>query len=183
MAESKEDAMPRNEDAMPRKGIPVREPLRNKVVINTCFGGFGLSDKAVAKYLEKSGVEFKYWEVQRDDPYLVEVVEELGESANGSNAELAIRVIHDDAVNASAWTIQEYDGCEGVDINYSAIEVWRQQQQKEEKKGKMVALVHFLRERLDEFRQIDFDEYVDDWEDAFEEMADILRTGAGGNRP
>ena len=32
-----------------------------KVVINTCFGGFGLSDEALARYNELAGTNLKYW--------------------------------------------------------------------------------------------------------------------------
>lgn len=46
----------------------------------------------------------------RDDPYLVRVVEELGEAANGRCAKLEIRDIPD----GSKYRIDEYDGNERV---------------------------------------------------------------------
>ena len=54
-----------------------------KVVINRCFGGFGLSQEA----LKLLGQEWDsiYWpDDKRTDSLLVEVVEELGERASGS---------------------------------------------------------------------------------------------------
>jgi hypothetical protein len=50
-------------------------------------------------------------EVARDDPYLVQVVEELGSKvASGKHAELKVVVIPADV----QWQIEEYDGAEWV---------------------------------------------------------------------
>ena len=49
-------------------------------------------------------------EIQRDDPALVQVVEELGADANARFAELAVVEIPDGV----AWQIAEYDGYEHV---------------------------------------------------------------------
>lgn len=94
-----------------------------KVVINRCHGGFGLSKKAVIRYCNQTGInpgewndrikmfdEFIEHELSRSDPTLVKIVEEMGEDANGSYAELAVVEIPDD-VN---WYIEEYDGREWV---------------------------------------------------------------------
>jgi hypothetical protein len=48
--------------------------------------------------------------IDRDDEVLVQVVEELGESASGDYAELAVVEIPDDV----EWEISEYDGREHV---------------------------------------------------------------------
>jgi len=125
-----------------------------KIVINKCHGGFGLSHKAVMRYLELKGWDVKIeldefcvdifkrhhpddevtienllrvfgesalhyyvngeyfspYDIPRDDPDLIRVVEELGEEANGKYAELKIVEIPDDV----EWVIQEYDGYEWV---------------------------------------------------------------------
>lgn len=90
-----------------------------KVVINTCFGGFGLSDKALARYNELAGTnhtEYIYG-IQRNDPFLVQVVEELGEDADDFAAELKIVDIPDDV----EWYIHDYDGLESV---YEQHRIW-----------------------------------------------------------
>jgi len=85
-----------------------------KVVINGCYGGFGLSDKATDLYKELAATEYTYdfeWNLKnRNDANLVKVVEMLGEEANGDFAELKIIEIPDD-VN---WTVLNYDGWEWV---------------------------------------------------------------------
>jgi hypothetical protein len=131
-----------------------------KIVINVCFGGFGLSPEAEDLYAEKSGFkvyrytqtkyEFRdgsdlyeryngggsimfyhtvkkdlgdsfvgfpnyddYWssrDIKRDDPILIEVVEQLGDKASGGCAVLRIVEIPDDV----EWTIEEYDGNEHI---------------------------------------------------------------------
>lgn len=74
-----------------------------KIVINTRIGGFRLSEKAILEYCNRKGGEIKIyekrfedehcvamggniiysWEIERNDPDLVCVVEKLGEEANG----------------------------------------------------------------------------------------------------
>jgi hypothetical protein len=50
-----------------------------------------------------------YRDVDRHDPVLVQVVEELGDKANGDFAELAIAEVYD------SYRIDEYDGYESVE--------------------------------------------------------------------
>jgi hypothetical protein len=83
------------------------------IVINTCHGGFSLSEKAETLYKEMAGITDPYWhdrEVARDDPYLVKIVQDLKEAAHGRFAELKIVEVPADV----AWTIDEYDGLEWV---------------------------------------------------------------------
>ena len=85
-----------------------------KVVINRCFGGFGLSDAAVEAYFARKGKavdpDFRHRDVPRDDPDLVAVVEELGKKAYGDYAELKVVEVPD----GTDWFIDEYDGLEHV---------------------------------------------------------------------
>ena len=132
-----------------------------KVVINKCFGGFGLSHEAALRYFEIKGItvypeqdqgSWKFWtywlvkpedrieskegeafyamsiedrraynkahseqtvyprEIERNDPVLVQVVEELGDKANGNYAELKVVEIPDDV----EYFIEEYDGLEHI---------------------------------------------------------------------
>ena len=80
-----------------------------KIVINTCYGGFGLSKEALALYNERSGAVVTYdFNIKRDDPILVEIVEQLGEAAGHCFAELKVVEIPDDV----EWEIGDYDGKE-----------------------------------------------------------------------
>ena len=81
-----------------------------KVVINTCFGGFGLSESALEEYKKRKGTteDIYYWDIPRDCPVLVEMVEEGG--VDGDYSELKVVTIPD-GVN---WYIHEYDGLEHV---------------------------------------------------------------------
>lgn len=83
------------------------------VVINDCYGGFGLSARAQEEYRRLAGITDPSWhdrEVARDDPYLVKVVRELGMGANGPHSNLKIVEIPGDV----KWLVQEYDGAEWV---------------------------------------------------------------------
>lgn len=114
-----------------------------KVVINRCFGGFGLSDEAFEKLLERKGVAFVRVEKEthlvgnsyyasghaneeehfiscydyyddRSDSDLIAVVEEMGKASWGWAAELAVI----DIPEGIKWHIGEYDGIEHVAENH-----------------------------------------------------------------
>lgn len=80
-----------------------------KVVINVCFGGFGLSEEAHDMYIVESG---KNEITNRSDPILIDIVERLGTKANDKYAELEII----DIPKGKEFIIDEYGGCES--INY-----------------------------------------------------------------
>lgn len=83
-----------------------------KVIINSCFGGFNLSAEAKALGQKISGIENwggYSWELQRHDPVLVEVFEQLGpDRASGFCSSLAATEV------SGPYRIEEYDGAEGV---------------------------------------------------------------------
>lgn len=86
-----------------------------KIVINVCHGGFGLSEEATTRYkrlamIESDNEDWYYYDIDRDDQYLVQVVEEMGAAANNRYSELKVVTIPDDV----EWEIAEYDGLEWV---------------------------------------------------------------------
>jgi len=85
-----------------------------KVVINRCFGGFSLSPDALKMYNKLSGAcvtdDNNYRLIDRDDKYLVQTVEELGDLASGRYSVLEVVEIPDDV----KWEISEYDGAETI---------------------------------------------------------------------
>ncbi len=91
------------------------------VVINTCYGGFGLSERAVRDYKNMAGITDPKWydrDIPRDDPYLIKIVRDLGMTANGAHANLKIIEVPPDV----EWQIEEYDGNEWVAEKHR---VWR----------------------------------------------------------
>lgn len=83
-----------------------------KIVINSCYGGFGLSDKAMEMIVEKdpSLKNSSHYDIPRDHPALIEAIEILGEKANGKRAKLKIVSIP----FQMEWIIDEYAGIENV---------------------------------------------------------------------
>jgi len=102
-----------------------------KVVINSDFGGFSLSDEAIEAYADRKGIklkkekttfgitlftnivtneDFESRDIKRSDSDLVAVIESLGEKANGFAASLKVVEIPEDV----DWYIEEYDGNEWV---------------------------------------------------------------------
>lgn len=84
-----------------------------KVVINKCWGGFGLSEEAESRYLDLKDIldlTNIYSLDIRSDPILVQVVEELGDAANDSYSKLVIVEIPDNV----EWYIHDYDGRETI---------------------------------------------------------------------
>jgi hypothetical protein len=114
-----------------------------KIVINACYGAYSISREAVLRAREISGdpnwggacikgdVSEEGWavdgdygytdyaDVPRADPVLVQVVEELGERANGQFAELSII----DLPSGTLYRITEYDGYERIETR--DISDWR----------------------------------------------------------
>jgi hypothetical protein len=82
-----------------------------KIVYNGCYGGFSLSLAAWERYNELGGEADNDHDIPRTDPILVQVVEELGERANGLCAELYI----DDLTVGTKYRIREYDGLEHIE--------------------------------------------------------------------
>ena len=84
-----------------------------KVVINTNYGGFRLSDEAEGM-LEQRGVTVDDILYERSHQALVEVVELLGPGANAQGCNLKVVEIPDDV----KWHVAEYDGSEWVAENH-----------------------------------------------------------------
>jgi len=78
-----------------------------KVVLNRCYGGFGLSAKAKR---ELGLSQCDQYRISREDPKLVEVIEKLGKASWGTYAELEIVEIPEDV----EYEIFDYDGIETV---------------------------------------------------------------------
>lgn len=105
-----------------------------KIVINSDYGGFGLSEDALREYGRRAELDlveegpdrhgfthfyrgsisegnyFSDRDILRDDPILVAVVEEMGEKSWSRYSNLKVVEIPD-GVN---WYIEEYDGREWV---------------------------------------------------------------------
>ena len=102
-----------------------------KIVINTCYGGFGLSNKAIEHWAKLKGIELERrdslwftdgydyyhngkmlspYNFERNDPVLIQTIEEIKNAAVDDLAELKIVDIPD----GIEWHIQEYDGMEWV---------------------------------------------------------------------
>ena len=97
-----------------------------KIVVNRCHGGFCLSEKGLERLIKLGSKEAKQYieeikgytsfknchspPVERTDPLLIKVIEELGKKADGQFARLEIVEIPDDV----EWKIEEYDGSEWI---------------------------------------------------------------------
>lgn len=89
-----------------------------KIVINTCFGGFGLSRAAKAWLNEKAGEDVDLYSLPRDSELLVRCVELFGSAAaSGDYAKLKVVEVPDGV----KWYIEEYDGREHVAADH---ETW-----------------------------------------------------------
>ena len=100
-----------------------------KVVINRCYGGFSISAAAKRRYAElkgwtleepvnsyspmidQNGNRVGRGDFDRTDPILVQVVEELGNDADGVFADL--RVV--ELPKGTQYRINEYDGLESIE--------------------------------------------------------------------
>ena len=101
-----------------------------KIVINCDYGGFSLSDWAIETYADRKGIklkkekkfgitlytnavtneDFESRDIERNDPVLIKVVEDLGSKSFGFAANLKIVEIPDDV----DWEVVQYDGLEHI---------------------------------------------------------------------
>jgi len=79
--------------------------LKNKVVINTTYGGFSITDE-MKEYMKKRGLteEEIDWGIERHNPILIEAVENCKNTGSLAVAEF----------EGCKYYIDEYDGFEGV---------------------------------------------------------------------
>lgn len=77
-----------------------------KIVINKCYGGYGLSDWA----LKELGIEYSD-EINRTQPDLISLIENFPEMVNGDFAKLSVVEIPDETTD---WEIFDYDGLESI---------------------------------------------------------------------
>lgn len=77
-----------------------------KIVLNSCFGGFSVSDECARALNIKSN-----YDADRMDPELIKMVEERPDWASGSYARLRVVEIPEEATD---WETTEYDGVEGI---------------------------------------------------------------------
>jgi len=102
-----------------------------KVLINRCYGGYGISDEAIELWLEKKylsydkefyrhGSDYRIlgesrvnsYTIDRADPFLIEVFEELGSNRTSSAfADLELVELPD----GCEYSIGEYDGKEWIE--------------------------------------------------------------------
>jgi hypothetical protein len=103
-----------------------------KVAINCCYGGFSISEAAVQLAREISGNptwggvvlhceeespgnydwgSYHLWETERTDPVLIQVIETLGDKANGAHSDLCIATV----APGRHYRIREYDGYESIE--------------------------------------------------------------------
>ena len=79
-----------------------------RIVLNKCYGGFGLSKQAI----EILGYGNGYYDGRRDDPALLALIDEKGEEwVSGYCADLGVVEIPDEATD---WELDEYDGWETI---------------------------------------------------------------------
>ena len=90
------------------------------VMVNNCFGGFGLSQEAIAEYYRRTR-ELATSSICRHDPVMVQIVREMGHRANDRHARVELEDIP--AEYADFYIIQEYDGRETLVIEYDRYKV------------------------------------------------------------
>jgi hypothetical protein len=91
-----------------------------RAVINKCYGGFGLTDLAKLRYRELTGRELVgNYVLDRHDPILLRVVEELGDAASCLYSKLVIAEFEGDLYH-----LDDYDGIESIVTPTTIAERW-----------------------------------------------------------
>ena len=90
-----------------------------KVVINACYGGFGISEQAKEDLAKKKGmsvddISIYLFDMDRDDTDLISLIEEKGvEYVNGELSSLTVEEYDEEKYS---YSINEYDGWESLEL-------------------------------------------------------------------
>jgi len=96
------------------------------VVINTCFGGFGISDEGKS-VLEKRGVILDRWDDEeklRTNKDLINLIKEGKINMNGDCASLSVVRIPKEYYDSGFWRLNEYDGAESIELDREGYKVF-----------------------------------------------------------
>lgn len=105
--------------------------LRTMIVVNECFGGFTLSERAAKELARRKGLliekHYDFWVVKgqnraidsivpHDDPDMVSIVQALGPAASGPGSKLVVKKVKVEII------IDNHDGYERVEGAYAVVE-------------------------------------------------------------
>jgi hypothetical protein len=90
-----------------------------KVAINSCYGGFNLSDEVIKLCIEKGMTCSKDDKYYRTHPIIVEAIEELGEKKSSGFCS-KIKIVDIPFNSNEGWEIAEYDGKEWIEENHQS---------------------------------------------------------------
>jgi len=94
-----------------------------EIMYNTCYGGFSFSKAAMDEWHKRCPGKDKVrcWNMDRHDPVMVQIMKEMGKTANGNFSKIELKKIPLEYLHH--YEIGEYDGLEGVVINYNAYKI------------------------------------------------------------
>lgn len=111
-----------------------------KLLINVCYGGYGISDEAIVLWAQKKNIalikntteygDYSYYmdgdkiisghDIDRDDPTIIEVFEELGsERTSGDHGQLSLVELPD----GCEYELTEFDGWESIANTWITVSV------------------------------------------------------------
>lgn len=99
--------------------LRIRPGTEKYVAINECYGYFELSKEGLELYQKLSGeskIRNKIDDFDREDPYLIEVIDRLGCKANGEYADLVVEKFS--LSPGQSYRIDNYDGKESISIKF-----------------------------------------------------------------
>lgn len=123
------------------------------IVLNGCYGGFSFSEEG-RDFLTTKGmspkrvheIEYSHDPCDRMDPLLVSLVRNNPEVFSKQEfpihcSSLYVREVPVDAIKADAVSIDEYDGLEGVEINWEKVALWKKSNEQTKKFATLEAAI------------------------------------------
>lgn len=94
-----------------------------EIMVNTCYGGFGLSEAAMDEYRKRcpGNENVDYYDIDRHDPVMVQILKQMGEAAFGAFSRIKLKKIPVQYLDH--YSISEYDGLEHVVIHYNSYKI------------------------------------------------------------
>ena len=99
----------------------ISEEEEIEVLLNDCYGGWKISNKAMKLYELRRTKDSNYYISKRSDPIFVQIYKELGDEFDeGEHSKTGIGKIPKKYENH--YYITEYDGLESIEIDYTKYE-------------------------------------------------------------
>ena len=123
------------------------------IVINTCYGGFGISEWALDQFKDRARADGYIPKLERTDELLIELIKTHGSKVNGPFSSLIIQYMPHDYFINNCYRIDEYDGVETLILLHEKYKLKKINEIIENEKASASDRIENIKQLLDRFEE------------------------------